>query len=119
MGRIRHGIVATTAALAVTGSVAVAVLGTPETAQAATTTTAARTVQVQTQIGVVLWYNIEKGYGFIRYRANGQQKDIFVHFTQIMGRPFPYLRAGEMVMFAVAHGPRGDVAAAVRIIASP
>lgn len=56
--------------------------------------------------GKVLWFDVKKGYGFIR---SGSQ-DIFVHFSKIhapMGE-FRVLEQGEWVEFEVFHADRGN-----------
>lgn len=57
-------------------------------------------------IGKVLWFDVKKGYGFIR--ANNQ--DIFVHFSKILAPAgeFRVLEQNEMVEFELFHAQRGD-----------
>ena len=60
--------------------------------------------------GKVKWFNSERGYGFIEME-NG--KDVFVHYSAIIGKGFKSLNEGERVRFEVVQGPRGPQAANV------
>jgi len=66
------------------------------------------------ELGVVKWFNGEKGYGFIA-RDNGE-KDVFVHFTAINSEGFRTLREGQRVEFEVTQGQKGPQAQNVEII---
>ncbi|HCU57639.1 MAG TPA: cold-shock protein [Anaerolineaceae bacterium] len=66
------------------------------------------------ELGVVKWFNGEKGYGFIA-RDNGE-KDVFVHFSAINAEGFRTLREGQRVEFEVAQGQKGPQAQNVEII---
>ncbi len=66
------------------------------------------------ELGVVKWFNGEKGYGFIA-RDSGE-KDVFVHFTAIKAEGFRTLREGQRVEFEVAQGQKGPQAQNVDII---
>lgn len=61
-------------------------------------------------LGVVKWYSLAKGYGFIE--RSGQCEDLFVHHSAVE-RPED-LMAGDHVSFEVVKGPRGPQAAVVR-----
>ena len=61
--------------------------------------------------GTVKWYNNQKGYGFIV--VDGQDKDIFVHYSAISGEGYKTLAEGEKVKFEVVAGPKGETAANV------
>jgi CspA family cold shock protein len=63
--------------------------------------------------GKVKWFNDAKGYGFIT--QDGQEKDIFVHYSAIQRDGFKTLREGERVMFDVVDGPKGLQATNVSI----
>lgn len=62
--------------------------------------------------GTVKWFNDGKGYGFIS-REDGQ-KDVFVHFSQIVDEGFKTLSEGQRVNFEVEEGPKGPQA--VRVV---
>ena len=59
-------------------------------------------------IGKVKWFNESKGYGFIEYEGG---KDVFVHFSAIVGDGYRTLAEGAKVEFTIvsdAKGPRAD-----------
>ena len=58
--------------------------------------------------GKVKWFNGEKGYGFIT-RDDGE-KDVFVHFSAIIGSGFKSLKEGDLVEFEVVEGDKGPQA---------
>lgn len=60
--------------------------------------------------GKVKWFNPEKGFGFIE---TSEGKDVFVHFSAIMGDGFKTLDEGQNVKFDVIQGNRGPQAANV------
>ena len=45
------------------------------------------------EVGIVKWFNNEKGYGFIRNTKTDE--DIFVHFTGIVAEGFKSLKEGQ------------------------
>jgi CspA family cold shock protein len=55
--------------------------------------------------GDVKWFNDAKGYGFIR--QDGDNRDVFVHYSAINGEGFKTLKEGERVTFEVVQGPKG------------
>jgi CspA family cold shock protein len=66
------------------------------------------------ELGVVKWFNGEKGYGFIA-RDSGE-KDVFVHFSAINAEGFRTLREGQRVEFEVVEGDKGPQAQNVELI---
>lgn len=60
--------------------------------------------------GTVKWFSKQKGYGFIE-REDG--RDVFVHFSSILGDGFRTLEEGQRVEFDVIQGPRGEQASNV------
>jgi CspA family cold shock protein len=55
--------------------------------------------------GKVKWFNDAKGYGFIQ--IEGQDKDIFVHYSSVKAEGFRTLNEGEEVEFELVEGPKG------------
>lgn len=66
--------------------------------------------------GKVLWFNIEKGFGFIK--PEDGSKDIFVHFSGIANsKKFKKLEEGQEVEFEVSENSKGRTAA--NVVSSP
>lgn len=61
-------------------------------------------------VGVVKWFNTQKGYGFIE-REGGP--DVFVHYSAISTGGFRNLEEGERVEFSITEGPKGPQASEV------
>jgi len=57
--------------------------------------------------GVVKWFNVSKGFGFIE-QENGE--DVFVHHSTIQGDGFKVLAEGQSVTFEVVKGAKGPQA---------
>ena len=58
--------------------------------------------------GKVKWFSNVKGYGFIL--AEGMDKDIFVHHTNINAEGYRSLNEGDRVRFELVEGPKGPKA---------
>ena len=61
--------------------------------------------------GTVRWFSRVKGYGFIQ--PDGQEKDVFVHFSAIIGEGYRNLDEGQRVEFVVEDSPKGPQAVQV------
>ncbi len=61
--------------------------------------------------GMVKWFNDSKGFGFIT--ADGQERDVFVHYSAITGEGFKTLSEGQRVDFELIEGPKGPQASNV------
>ncbi len=63
--------------------------------------------------GMVKWFNVKKGFGFIT-RDNGD--DVFVHFRSIRGSGHRSLSEGQPVKFSVVDGQKGLQAEDVSVL---
>jgi len=61
-------------------------------------------------VGIVKWFNADKGYGFI---TPDEGNDVFVHFSAIQGNGFKSLAEGDKVEFEIVQGQKGPQAAEV------
>ena len=64
------------------------------------------------ETGKIKWFNENKGYGFINQESDG--KDIFVHYSDIVGDGFRTLSEGEAVEYELADGTKGPHARNVK-----
>jgi len=62
--------------------------------------------------GRVKWFNDQKGFGFIS--VSGEERDIFVHYTAILGSGFKSLQEGQSVEFDIQQGSKGPQAVNVQ-----
>jgi len=62
--------------------------------------------------GTVKWF--DKGYGFIT--PDNEEKDVFVHFSDIVSEGFKSLKEGERVSFEIGEGLKGPQAKNVNVI---
>lgn len=62
-------------------------------------------------LGTVQWFSRVKGYGFIR--PDGQEEDIFVHYSVIQGEGYRNLNKGQRVEFTIEDTPKGPQAVEV------
>lgn len=63
--------------------------------------------------GVVKWFNVKKGFGFITW---DEGEDVFVHFRSIRGQGHRSLTEGQRVKFTVVRGQKGPQAEDVSAI---
>tara|TARA_R110002094_G_scaffold2147_13_gene9042 strand:+ start:3294 stop:3713 length:420 start_codon:yes stop_codon:yes gene_type:complete len=64
--------------------------------------------------GVVKWFNVTKGFGFI---TRDQGDDVFVHFRSIRGSGHRSLNEGQRVKFEVVESDKGLQAEDVSVVA--
>ena len=64
--------------------------------------------------GTVKWFDTKKGFGFIEH----EDKDVFVHYSDIQTEGFKNLKRGEKVSYTMEDGERGPIAHEV-IITGP
>ncbi|SMX83954.1 cold-shock protein [Brevibacterium antiquum] len=64
--------------------------------------------------GTVKWFNAEKGYGFITLEGNNQ--DVFVHWSAIQMDGYRALEEGQQVEFEVGEGQKGPQAESVTFL---
>ena len=64
--------------------------------------------------GTVKWFNSDKGFGFITPADNG--KDLFVHFSGIVGTNFRTLNEGDKVEYNLQNSDRGPSAIDVVVL---
>ena len=57
--------------------------------------------------GTVKWFNDEKGFGFIEQLEG---KDVFVHYSAIIGEGRKTLQDGQQVTMTVTEGAKGPQA---------
>ncbi|MHA1792546.1 MAG: cold-shock protein [Promethearchaeota archaeon] len=59
--------------------------------------------------GIVKWFNPRKGYGFINLIGdeNNQEKNIFVHYSNILSNGFRILHENDDVEFEIKQGDKG------------
>ena len=61
--------------------------------------------------GTVKWFDSKKGYGFIsESESNDDDKDYFVHFSEIKSDGFKTLNEGQKVSFEIGESTKGLVA---------
>ena len=59
--------------------------------------------------GTVKWFDTKKGYGFVS-DSESNNKEYFVHFSEIQSDNFKTLEEGQKVTFEIGEGAKGPVA---------
>lgn len=63
--------------------------------------------------GTVKWFDKKKGFGFI---VNEKGEDVFVHYSQIEGHGFRFLKDGDSVEYDQLAGEKGLQGTRVRVV---
>ncbi len=63
--------------------------------------------------GIVKWFSNVKGYGFIS--PDEGEKDVFAHFSAIEMDGYKSLKRGQRVEYDINDGPKGLLAASIRL----
>ncbi|MGO8753621.1 MAG: cold-shock protein [Gallionellaceae bacterium] len=63
-------------------------------------------------IGIVKWFNDEKGYGFIA--PDDGSKELFAHSSQINMNGSKSLKEGQKVSFEITQGTKGRQASNIK-----
>ena len=66
------------------------------------------------EFGIVKWFNNEKGFGFITPETGG--KDLFAHYTEIVGEGHRSLEENQRVSFVSGMGQKGPQAKAIQVV---
>jgi len=64
--------------------------------------------------GTVKFFNNDKGFGFITPSTG--DKDVFVHFSNVVGSGYKSLEEGQQVEFDIGQGSKGPEAQNVRAL---
>jgi cold shock protein len=61
--------------------------------------------------GTVVWFNNNKGYGFLKDRND---REVFCHYSAILSEGYKHLSEGDEVEYDVVTGRQGPQAANVK-----
>ena len=64
--------------------------------------------------GKVKWFDSKKGYGFVSNISD--DKDYFVHFSEIQSDSFKTLEEGQKITFEIGESAKGAVAKNVKAL---
>jgi len=64
--------------------------------------------------GKVKWFDSKKGYGFVSNISD--DKDYFVHFSEIQSDSFKTLEEGQKITFEIGESTKGAVAKNVKTL---
>jgi len=67
-------------------------------------------------VATVKWFDAKKGFGFL---VNSEGKDVFVHYSSIVGDGFRSLKDGEPVDYELVQSDKGLQARNVRRLTAP
>lgn len=66
------------------------------------------------ETGIVKWFNSEKGFGFIMPENGG--KDLFAHYSEIVGSGHKSLEENQRVSFVSGMGAKGPQATKIQVL---
>ncbi len=69
---------------------------------------------MKTEIGIVKWFNNDKGFGFISPESGG--KDLFAHYSEIQGTGHKSLEENQRVSYVANQGQKGPQATMIQVI---
>lgn len=69
---------------------------------------------MKTEIGIVKWFNNDKGFGFISPESGG--KDLFAHYSEIQGTGHKSLEENQRVSYVASQGQKGPQATMIQVI---
>ncbi|MER1969189.1 cold-shock protein [Castellaniella sp. GW247-6E4] len=69
---------------------------------------------MKTEIGIVKWFNNDKGFGFIMPESGG--KDLFAHYSEIQGSGHKNLEENQRVSFVATQGQKGPQASNIQVM---
>ena len=69
---------------------------------------------MKTEIGIVKWFNNDKGFGFIMPVSG--DKDLFAHYSDIQGDGHKSLEENQRVSFVATEGQKGPQATMIQAI---
>ena len=69
---------------------------------------------LKTEIGIVKWFNNDKGFGFIMPESGG--KDLFAHYSEIQGSGHKSLEENQRVSFVATQGQKGPQASNIQVL---
>ena len=69
---------------------------------------------LKTEIGIVKWFNNEKGFGFISPESGG--KDLFAHYSEIQGTGHKSLEENQRVSYVATQGQKGPQATMIQAV---
>lgn len=64
--------------------------------------------------GTVKWFNESKGFGFIT--PEDGSKDLFAHFSEVVGSGFKTLAEGQAVSYTASQGAKGPQASQIQVL---
>ncbi len=69
---------------------------------------------MKSEIGIVKWFNSDKGFGFIMPENGG--KDLFAHYSEIQGAGHKSLEENQRVSYIAGNGQKGPCATQIQVI---